>query len=323
VSDSDTTEDDDANAEWLTAERRATLRRVGNVAGIVALVAVLVPVAVYLVPGLIGGEYSYVVLSGSMEPAMSPGDVTVVDAVPAAAIDRGDVINFQEASASRTTTHRVIDVVQREGERAFRTKGDNNEDPDQGVVTAGQVRGRVMTVGPVLVAIPLIGYLIQYGSTQAGFTLLFVLPLSLLVLNEVWTLVAAARTRESATDDPVRADAVATDGDPAQDAQSAADPDADAETDESRTEARPHTDEPDGGAVSFTAVELQLGLAILLAFVGYSVVMAALHPGVLTIGVAVSAGVALLMLGGMYLTGRQGSEAASERDTADVEADDD
>jgi signal peptidase len=283
--------DDGDEGGILTARRRALLVRAGHVLGILLLLAVVVPVIIYLVPQVVGAEYSYVVLSGSMEPALSPGDVAVVDAVGAGAVDRGDIINFQHDEETRTTTHRVIEIVERDGGLAFRTKGDNNEDPDQTLVTPEELRGRVMSLGGIPFAIPLVGYAIWFAGTQSGFVLLFVVPVGLLVLNEVWNVVSSASATDS--DEPAAPEPPGSDAEPEPDPAAG-------------------DDEPSAG-VTFTPTELRLGIAILAAFAAYSVAVAVFEPGVWTIGVAGSTTVGLLLLGGLYLSGR----STDETQTAD------
>jgi len=277
--------DDPSDEEgFLTPARRSQLRRAANVLGIVLLLAFVLPFVAYAVPQLIGAEYSYVVLSGSMQPTLAPGDVTYVDAVEASAIEEGDVVNFKRAEDDRTTTHRVIEIVEENGGPAFRTEGDNNEDPDQGLVTPDELRGRVMQVGGVTLAVPLIGYLIQFSSGGLGFVLLFVVPVTLLVANEVWAVVSAA----SADDD------VSTDG---------------GERERSTGGSADEGEESSSG-VSFRPAELRLGAGVLAAFVLYSVGVAVTDPGPVTIGVAGSAAVALLLVGGLYAMGSTTGESA-------------
>lgn len=109
-----------------------------SVTGAVALVvgaAVLVPRA--------AGATPYVVLTGSMEPAMPPGTLVVTRPAAADAIGVGSVITYQLASGEPTVaTHRVVAVgVDTTGERVFRTQGDANGAPDPGWVRPVQVRG--------------------------------------------------------------------------------------------------------------------------------------------------------------------------------------
>lgn len=162
---------------------------------VLLLLALLAPFAVYAVPGVIGADQSYVVLTGSMEPAISPGDAVVVDGVDPATIAAGDVITYQRSAANDIpTTHRVLDVVNGDAGLAFVTKGDANEDADAGVVTADRV------VGKVVLTIPLIGYVVQFVNSPLGFVALVVVPFGLLLLTEVWSVIrgdTGTSTRDS------------------------------------------------------------------------------------------------------------------------------
>jgi signal peptidase len=158
--------------------------RARDVLAVLLLLALLAPFAVYAVPGVIGADQSYVVLTGSMEPAISPGDAVVVDAVDPVSIVAGDVITFERSAANDIpTTHRVMDVVNGDAGLAFVTKGDANEDVDAGVVTADRL------VGKVVLTIPFIGYVVQFVNSPLGFVALVVLPFGLLLLTEVWSMV--------------------------------------------------------------------------------------------------------------------------------------
>lgn len=144
------------------------------------------PFAAYAMPALVGADESYIVLTGSMQPTYAPGDVVFVTDTPTAAIVAGDVITFQRGTGP-TTTHRVIDVVDASGDRAFRTQGDNNEDPDPALVRADQV------VGVVTLSIPYVGTVIAAADSQYGFLALVVVPFALLVLDVAYSAVRARR----------------------------------------------------------------------------------------------------------------------------------
>lgn len=169
---------------------------------VVALVVLVLvsPFAVYAVPGLAGADESYVVLTGSMRPAIDPGDVVLVRAVDPATVEAGDVITF-DRGGEVPTTHRVIEVVGTPSDPAFRTQGDANEDPDGGVVPAADVRG------VVVLTIPFVGTIISAADTGYGFLALVVLPFVLLVLD-----VALERYRRGRGAEEVPT-AAATDGD--------------------------------------------------------------------------------------------------------------
>ncbi|MFW5964129.1 MAG: signal peptidase I, partial [Natronomonas sp.] len=147
-------------------------RRAPAILGFVLLIALVAPFVVFAVPQTVGADHGFVVLSGSMEPAISPGDVVIVASGPVAV---GDVITYRTGN-DVPTTHRVIEEV----DGAYRTKGDANENADAGLVDPSQV------LGSVVVVIPLIGYVILWANTTVGFALLVVIPLALLVAMEAY-----------------------------------------------------------------------------------------------------------------------------------------
>ena len=297
-------------------------RRVANIVGVAALLIVVVPFVVFAVPQVVGADQSYVVLSGSMEPAMSPGDVIIVNSVPAAAIERNDVITFGGQEGDTPTTHRVIEVVERDGTTAFRTQGDANEDPDGSLVTPDQLQGKVLSPGGYLLVIPLIGYLINFASTQSGFVLFVALPVSLLVLNEIWNVIASARSSpetsgsadtESAADTEAAGTATAVEGEPDTSGETAT---AEATTQHNGTAAASDVDDT---GISFTAAELQLGLGVNAAFLAYSVWVVysiwTAYDAVETwaLGVVGGVGASFLLLSGLYVFGGD-NDATDEGD---------
>ena len=103
------------------------LSRVINGALVGALTAVVLLMAVVILPGLIGFK-PVVVLSGSMEPALHVGDVAVLRPVDSDRLKVGDVITYR--SAGHLTTHRIIRIEEGQSGLAFYTKGDANETAD-------------------------------------------------------------------------------------------------------------------------------------------------------------------------------------------------
>ena len=95
--------------------------------------------------------YPSVVLTGSMEPNIDPGDVILIDKITAEKeiyrLTAGDVINFDREDI--TITHRVIEVMYDEaGNVSFLTKGDNNHSPDIEPVNPNDINGVVEHVVP-------------------------------------------------------------------------------------------------------------------------------------------------------------------------------
>lgn len=110
------------------------------------------------------GVKMFCVLSGSMEPALSAGDL--VYAVPASfgEIAEGDIISFFIGNKSTVVTHRVAGI-DREG-CSFITKGDSNSDEDSKPAEYSNV------IGVVRLSVPRIGTALQWASTPRGKTVL-------------------------------------------------------------------------------------------------------------------------------------------------------
>ena len=172
-----------------------TYRSIARMVGGVVLVCLVGLFVVVAVPQIVGADESYVVLSDSMEPTIKAGGVVIVSETQPSTIDGGDVISFERPGGAGDgitpdkVTHRVVEVVERDDGRYFRTKGDANEEPDQHLVPAENL------IGVVTLSIPLVGYLVNFVNSGLGLILFVVVPAVLLVVNEVWTLWVAA-TRE-------------------------------------------------------------------------------------------------------------------------------
>jgi signal peptidase len=92
-----------------------------------------------------------VVLTGSMEPGIQPGDVVLIQKVRSEsdiyALKETDVINFQREDYS--VTHRILQVqYDKAGNISFVTKGDNNDAQDDVLVQPNDVNGIVTCVVP-------------------------------------------------------------------------------------------------------------------------------------------------------------------------------
>ena len=94
-----------------------------------------------------------VVLSGSMEPELSVGDLVIVTESEDYA--EQDVIVFQQGSMA--VTHRIVSISEEE----VITKGDANNAPDE-PISPSQIKGRVALV------IPLVGHLVNVIKTPVG-----------------------------------------------------------------------------------------------------------------------------------------------------------
>src|SRR6186997_3292349 len=93
-------------------------------------VAVLVPLAAFLVCAWLLGWQLQSVQSGSMQPTYPVGSLLVVAAIDPATVGPGTAIVFRDpADAARLVTHRVVAVAPGQP-LAFMTKGDANATAD-------------------------------------------------------------------------------------------------------------------------------------------------------------------------------------------------
>jgi len=124
---------------------------------LVALVAVF---AVFLLGSRLVGLRVFNVLSGSMEPTYSVGDLLYVKEVDPDSVQVGDPITFVLNEDLVVATHRVVKV---DGEnRQFYTKGDANETEDASPVHFNNL------VGVPIFAIPLLGYVSAFIQNPPG-----------------------------------------------------------------------------------------------------------------------------------------------------------
>lgn len=111
----------------------------------------------------------YVILSGSMEPMIPTGSVVVVNTADRDVLP-GDVATFSRHGD--LVTHRILS----KREDGYQTKGDANTDPDTGIISAEDIRGKV------LFHIPMIGYGMVWFKNHLfmgiGFCLLLILLIS-------------------------------------------------------------------------------------------------------------------------------------------------
>jgi len=85
------------------------------------------------------GIKPFVVISGSMEPAINGGDLVVTKTVDPYKLKANDVISFKDGNT--VITHRIIGLTEIDGEPAFITKGDANNANDENQVIYSQVEG--------------------------------------------------------------------------------------------------------------------------------------------------------------------------------------
>jgi signal peptidase len=124
-----------------------------------------------VVGSMLLGERPVVVLSGSMEPAFSPGDVLIERSVEPRQVKIGQIVTFPEPGSDRSITHRVRSIEARGSKLVFTTKGDADNGVQRWSIDKsgelGQPRWRI----------PIVGYAVMLAKTPLGLVLIVLLPL--------------------------------------------------------------------------------------------------------------------------------------------------
>lgn len=89
------------------------------------------------------GYKPFIVLSGSMESSINVGDLVIVKEIEASQIKKNDIIAFKNEDI--VITHRVIEVINDEGDVKYKSKGDNNNVEDDFLVNGEDVEGIYVT----------------------------------------------------------------------------------------------------------------------------------------------------------------------------------
>ena len=136
-----------------------TLKKIWSIVS-TALVVLMVLCAVFLMGSRIMGYQCYTVISGSMEPEYSVGDLIYVKKVDVNTIEVGDDITFILNEDLVVATHRVVRVDAEN--QHFYTKGLANEIEDSEPVHFNNV------IGVPEFSIPKLGYVSNFVQNPPG-----------------------------------------------------------------------------------------------------------------------------------------------------------
>ena len=130
----------------------------------------------------IGGVCPLIVLTDSMLPEISSGDLIICKEIDAKDVKVNDVISFFDpaGNGSSVVTHRVIEIVEEDGVTKWRTRGDNNNTEDKVLVPFENLVGiwsgtRIAGAGSVA----------MFLQTTPGLIVCVICPLALLVGYDV------------------------------------------------------------------------------------------------------------------------------------------
>ena len=172
----------------MTKEKSSITHRVLTIVGTV-LCIILIPILLINITLIaksfinkdevpsIGGTLPLIVLTDSMHPEIESGDLIICKTAEAEDIKVNDVISFFDPAGNGTSivTHRVIEIVEEDGEIYFRTRGDNNNTEDKELVPAENL------VGVYKMRVAGAGHIAMFMQSTAGLIVCVVLPIILLV----------------------------------------------------------------------------------------------------------------------------------------------
>jgi len=151
------------------------------------LVLAVTPFILYLVPQLFGVD-AFIVTSGSMAPLIPEGSVVYEKEPNVEQLGEGDVVIFRPGNSQiegDTVVHRIVDTQVENYTKQFKTKGDNNPEPDPGWTPSYNI------VGEKVFSIPYLGQIIQIANTIPFIAIMVGIPVTILLKNQIAQLLEA------------------------------------------------------------------------------------------------------------------------------------
>ena len=167
-----------------------TLKKIWNIVS-TTLVVLMVLCAVFLMGSRLLGYQCYTVISGSMEPEYSVGDLLYVKKVNVNNIKVDDPITFILNEDLVVATHRVV-RIDAENQR-FYTKGDANEIEDSEPVHFNNV------IGVPQFSIPKLGYVSDFIQNPPGMYITIGVGIVLILLVFVPDMIGKKKEKENFT----------------------------------------------------------------------------------------------------------------------------
>jgi signal peptidase len=125
------------------------------------------------------GYFPLAVLSDSMYPVIEGGDMAIYQKEPTSKMSVGDIVVFfdpADSSHQSLVTHRIVEIVNEDGQTQYKTKGDANNTEDSYLVSSEDI------VGIYKNKISNAGNVALFMQTTKGMLVCIVLPLCIMVL---------------------------------------------------------------------------------------------------------------------------------------------
>ncbi len=143
-------------------------------------------------PSLFG--YSpYLVQTSSMEPTIRQGAIAFVQKTAPDSLNEGELVYLREEQPDgslRLYPRRISKIIDEGNGRQFQTKADDSPAPDETLHNEDGVVGKV--TGEIL----WIGQLFSFLKTPVGLIICLAVPLAILLVLEIFNLIAFSRNRE-------------------------------------------------------------------------------------------------------------------------------
>lgn len=175
------------------------------------LLALLFFIAIFLVYYIISNQMAkskgykplvslYTIVSPSMEPNIKVYDVILDFRVSDEdKLNIGDIITFYSDTIDTggyTITHRIKDIYESKGITYFKTKGDNNESEDDGIITIENIVGKVYYI------IPALGKIQLFVSSKFGWVLVILIPALGIIFSDIKKIIKIFRIKEQIEEIP-------------------------------------------------------------------------------------------------------------------------
>lgn len=147
---------------------------------IIYVIVILFAITAIMSKFSIAGVKLFTVQSGSMEPTIKTGSMILTKSLNNYAA--GDIVTFEDSvDHKKTITHRIVSVQNQDMIR-YTTQGDSNASPDSQIISLHQI------IGKVIFSVPYLGYPIGFARTTVGFTILVIIPATIIIYEEIHKL---------------------------------------------------------------------------------------------------------------------------------------
>ena len=116
------------------------------------------------IPSVFGYKL-FIVMSGSMQSRINIGDLVIIQEVDSETLQKDDIIAFRDEK-DKVTTHRIMEVIEENGEKSFITKGDSNLTNDKKQTNKDNLEGKM------IMNIPKLGHFILFIQKPLGVILI-------------------------------------------------------------------------------------------------------------------------------------------------------